>query len=69
MAGTQALAFQPLARASQVALQGVVSSEILQQEQFGVDLPQPVDLYQQVERATRAVAMVLTRRIDWYQAA
>lgn len=102
VAGTQSLAFQPLARASHVDLRGnwpdpgfaqgvlplerhmqdgqfdahwrsldlnrsfasdwvqaVVSLENLQQEQFGVDLVQPVDLYQQVERATKYAAVFI----------
>ncbi|MBS0417366.1 MAG: inner membrane CreD family protein [Proteobacteria bacterium] len=102
VAGTQSLAFEPLARVSQVDLrgnwpdpgfakgvlplerhlrngqfdanwrsldlnrsfasdwvQGTVAMEALQQEQFGVDLVQPVDLYQQVERATKYAAVFI----------
>ena len=103
VAGTQSLAFEPLARDSQVSLrgnwsdpgfargvlplerhmrdghfdanwqslelsrsfggdwvQGSVSLEKLQQEEFGVDLVQPVDLYQQVERATKYAAVFIS---------
>jgi inner membrane protein len=102
VAGTQSLAFEPLAQSSNVELrgnwsdpgfatgvlplerhmragrfdanwrtldlsrsfagdwvQGSVSLASLQQEQFGVDLVQPVDLYQQVERATKYAAVFI----------
>jgi len=102
VAGTQSLAFQPLAQSAHVQLrgnwpdpgfasgllplerhmsaghfdatwrtldlsrsfagdwvQGTVTLANLRQEEFGVDLVQPVDLYNQVERATKYAAVFI----------